>query len=88
MQLITSLDQPMAKGPSDDTVHPEPVGVGDEDARYRLSPELFPRGLQLQLSDEALRALQALSARTGRSISEIAEELISRGLDPPPPRGE
>ena len=71
----------MARGSSDDAIYSEPA---DEDARYRLRPELFPRRLELQLSLEALKALQALSARTGRSMSEIAEEIISRGLEPPP----
>jgi hypothetical protein len=52
--------------------------------RYRLKPELFPRSQELNLSPQALLALQELSKRSGRSMGEIAEEIISKNLDSPP----
>ncbi len=73
----------MATGFCDDDSHPDQPDERDEDERYRLKPELFPRSLELKLSPQALLALQELSKRSGRSMGEIAEEIISKNLDAP-----
>jgi len=73
----------MATGLSDDNSNPVLHDGREEDERYRLKPELFPRLLELALSPEALAALQGLSEQSGRSMGEIAEESISKQLDAP-----
>jgi len=50
--------------------------------KWQLDPGEFPRRLDLEVSEEVFSCLQALSAKTGRSISEIATELLSRSVDP------
>lgn len=50
--------------------------------KWQLDPGDFPRRLDLEVSEEVFSYLQALSAKTGRSISEIATELLSRSVDP------
>lgn len=43
----------------------------------------MPRRLDLELSDEIYEALEALSRRTGRPISDLVEDLISQSIAPP-----
>jgi len=50
--------------------------------KCQLDPGEFPRPLDLEVSEEVFSCLQALSTKTGRSISEIATELLSRSVDP------
>lgn len=50
--------------------------------KWQLDPGDFPRHLDLEVSEEVFSRLHALSAKTGRSISEIATELLSRSVDP------
>ena len=50
--------------------------------KWQLDSGEFPRRLDLEVSEEVFSYLQALSAKTGRSISEIATELLSRSVDP------
>lgn len=52
----------------------------ENDARYRLDPSKLPRKLDLEVSEEMLQHLESISARTGRSISEIVGELLGRAL--------
>lgn len=57
----------------------------------RLNADQFPRRLDLEVSAEVLDHLQRLSARSDRSIGEIALDLLNQGIahespaDQPPP---
>ena len=53
---------------------------GMEQNRWHLDPSRFPKRLDLELSDTALRHLQAISERTGRSVRELAEHFLSQAL--------
>jgi hypothetical protein len=57
----------------------------DEGEAYRLDPRQFPRRLELELSEEVLEAMQKLADATGRSVSEIATDILSRGIEEHPP---
>jgi hypothetical protein len=50
------------------------------DNKFVLNPNLFPKPLELTLSDESLVRLEKLAARTGRSLSEVATDLLARSL--------
>ena len=67
----------MASRDSNHESEPDTGSTGD-DEQYKLKAEQFPKRLELELPPHVLTALEALSASTGRSIGEIAEELISR----------
>ena len=43
----------------------------------KLDPSKFPRRIDLELSEEALRALEKHAAKTRRSVAEIASAIIS-----------
>ena len=47
-----------------------------DERRWRLDPAQFPKRIDLDLTPECLSKLKHISARTGRSISDIASELI------------
>lgn len=47
---------------------------------YRLDPSRFPKRLDLELSEPAMVALECLSARTGRSMSDLAADLLSMAI--------
>jgi hypothetical protein len=47
---------------------------------WRLDPSKFPQRLDLELHAETFELLEALSGRTGRSISELAAELLGKSL--------
>ena len=48
--------------------------------RWHLDPLRFPQRLDLDLSDRALDHLDRLSAKTGRSVSDLAADLLSQAL--------
>ena len=50
----------------------------------RFEPSLFPRRLDLEIHPEVYERLQEISIRSGRSIPEIVQELISRSFPDPP----
>ena len=52
---------------------------------WRLDPARFPQRLALELTEEAYAALAAISERTGRSISDIAADVLAQSpaLDSP-----
>lgn len=52
----------------------------DDEKDWRLDPDQFPRRLELELSDEMLRQLDLLAARSGRDRSEIMLTLIDHQL--------
>jgi hypothetical protein len=66
--------------------------VGNQEATsdpWSLDPAKFPQRVDLELTDEVYAVLVAISERTGRSISEVAAEILSRDIHlhcPPPPR--
>jgi hypothetical protein len=45
---------------------------------WRIDPARLPRRLDLEIQPEVYSVLEQLSARTGRSIRDVAEELIHR----------
>ncbi len=56
---------------------------GDEcntEAAWQLNPRHFPRRIDLDLSPDVHAMLERMAAATGRSISEVALELLSRAL--------
>ena len=56
---------------------------------WRLDPAKFPQRVDLELTDEVYAVLVAISERTGRSIAEVAAEILSRDIHlhcPPPPQ--
>jgi len=48
--------------------------------RWTLDPSRFPKRLDLELSEQALAALERLSARTDRSVSDLAADLLSKAI--------
>jgi hypothetical protein len=52
---------------------------------WTLDPSRMPRRLELELSEEAYAALELLSRRTGRSIRDLVEDVISQSISPPLP---
>ena len=52
---------------------------------WHLDPAKFPKRIDLDLSEEVYEQLMAISQRTGRSVSEIAAEILDQY---PPPREE
>jgi hypothetical protein len=56
---------------------------GDEcnvESSWQLNPTQFPRRIDLDLSPDLHAMLERIAAATGRSISEVALELLSRSL--------
>ena len=43
---------------------------------YRLEPSRFPQQLELEIPDEIHERLEQLSRQMGRSVRDIAEDLI------------
>jgi hypothetical protein len=60
--------------------HEQPVGDGMDSSPLRFDPSKFPQRLDLELNTETFELLEALSGRTGRSISELAAELLGKAL--------
>ena len=52
---------------------------------WKLDSSKMPRRLDLELSEEAYEALEALSRRTGRPIRDLVEDLIVQSITPPLP---
>ena len=48
---------------------------------YQLTPDNFPRRMDLEVSEEVLAYLQRISDRTGRSINEIAAAIIAQSVE-------
>ena len=48
---------------------------------YQLNPDDFPRGIDLEVSEEVLAYLQRISDRTGKSIDEIAAAIIAQNAE-------
>ena len=63
------------------------AGSNEPGDRYRLKPEHLPKHLELEVDPQVLQALEQMSQRSGRSLNEIALELLSKALGAPPPRG-
>jgi hypothetical protein len=61
-------------------------GSGDE--AYRLDPRQFPRRIELELAEEIFEAMQKLADATGRSVSEIATDILSRDIEEQTPPGD
>ena len=52
---------------------------------WKLDSSKMPRRLDLELSEEAYEALEALSRRTRRPIRDLVEDLIAQSITPPLP---
>jgi metal-responsive CopG/Arc/MetJ family transcriptional regulator len=55
-----------------------------EDEAYRLNPNQFPRRIELELPEKVLEKIQKIAKRTGRSFSEVATGILSRGVEEHP----
>ena len=51
-----------------------------QEDRYRLDPEKFPKQLDIDLSPEVLERLQEVAARSGRSVDELILEILDQYL--------
>jgi hypothetical protein len=51
---------------------------GKEVATYRLDPRVFPKRIELELTDEVIEKMSAIAGKTGRSFSEVATDILSR----------
>lgn len=45
---------------------------------FQLDPSRFPQRIDLELSEEAIDRLEHLSRKTGRSIRDLAADLLSQ----------
>lgn len=45
-----------------------------------FDPSLFPKKIDLSLTEDALQHLERISARTGLSVDEVATYLLDRAL--------
>lgn len=53
--------------------------VKDEtDSAFRLDPKLFPVRLDIELTEEVIESLQSIASATGRSLSEVATDILSQ----------
>ncbi len=68
--------------PRERPINPLPSEQPEQDERYRLDPAKFPKRLELVLDEALLRHLEALAARSGRSINDLITDLLSRQVDP------
>ena len=60
---------------------------GSTSDQWRLDPAKFPQRVDLELTDEVYAVLVVISERTGRSLAEVAAEILSRDIHlhcPPP----
>ena len=58
--------------------------VKDEaDSAFRLDPKLFPVRLDLELTEEVFESLQSIASATGRSVSEVVTDILSKKAGPP-----
>ena len=51
-----------------------------QEDRYRLDPEKFPKQLDIDLDQETLERLQKVAARSGRSVDELILEILDQYL--------
>ena len=52
--------------------------------QFKLDHTKLPRSLELTLSSQTITKLQRLADRTGRSIDEVALEILDKALLQPP----
>ena len=58
--------------------------VKDEaDSAFRLDLKLFPVRLHLELTEEVIESLQSIASATGRSLSEVVTDILSKKADLP-----
>ena len=50
------------------------------EAAWQLNPRHFPGRIDLDLSPDVLAMLERIAAATGRSISEVALDILSRAV--------
>jgi predicted transcriptional regulator len=52
------------------------------DLFWRLDASKLPQRLDLEISDRAYERLQRLASRTGRSVRDLAADLIAQSFSP------
>ena len=57
------------------------MSIKGEGEGFRIDPKQFPRRIELELTEEVLEAMQKLADATGRSVSEIATDILSRDIE-------
>lgn len=55
----------------------------EADSAFRLDPKLFPVRLDLELTEEVIESLQSIASATGRSLSEVVTDILSKKADLP-----
>ena len=70
--------------PTNQQPFPNPSEDPLDEARFRLDPGKFPRRLDLELEPRLLERLEAMAASSGRSLSDLITDLLSRQMDPLP----
>jgi hypothetical protein len=48
---------------------------------YKLDPKKLPKRIELELPEEVFGAMQKAAESTGCSISEIAIDILSKGIE-------
>lgn len=44
----------------------------------QLDPKDFPKRIEVELSEEAAEKIKAIAQKTGRSLSEVATDILSK----------
>ena len=60
------------------------MSIKNEGEGLILDPKQFPKRIELELPEEVFEAMQKAADETGRSISEIATDILSRATKDPP----
>jgi len=59
------------------------MSIKNEGEGLILDPKQFPKRIELELPEEVFEAMQKAADETGRSISEIATDSLSRATKAP-----
>jgi hypothetical protein len=59
------------------------MSIKNEGEGLILDPKQFPKRIELELPEEVFEAMQKAADETGRSISEIATDILSRATKDP-----
>jgi len=51
---------------------------GKEVTTYRLTPRVYPKRIELELTDEIVEKISAIAKKTGRSFSEVVTDILSK----------
>ena len=51
---------------------------GKEVTTYPLTPRVFPKRKELELTDEIVEKISAIAKKTGRSFPEVVTDILSK----------